>query len=176
MKAAKTLLTVAAALFLLAGTAALTGTDALAQIRAALVRDVDEPARVPYEHVVTPTRPFGNAYIAEFPAVPAGKRLKLTKITGLIRFVDSANVGAFVSVNNPAPTADAPRLIVPLSQFGAAYYGQVYSFSIDVDYIFNAGEAPRVEVGVAAGTGGLPVPVAPAQAIRAHGYLVDLSL
>jgi hypothetical protein len=159
---------------LLAVLSSLSPTEAIAQLRATLIRNVDEPARIPYEHAVTPARPLTNVYRADFPAVPAGRRLKLTRISGWIQFVDASNLGAFVSINNPG--TGQPRVAFPLSSFIAAYFGRVYSFDIETDFIFEAGQSPRVEMGVSAFTGNLPSPSGDHQVIRAHGYLIDLSL
>lgn len=148
-------------------------SDATAQIRAALVRDVDEPARIPYEFSIVPARPFSNVYYADFPAVPAGKRLKLTRVSGWVTSVSSQNTGAFVSVNDPGGD---PRISYPIGFSSNAYWGFVYSFQIEVDYVFEAGQTPRVEMGVNAFTGGLPAPGPQVAKFRAHGYLVDLSL
>ena len=147
-------------------------SDATAQIRAALVRDVDEPARIPYEFSITPSRPFQNVYYADFPAVPAGKRLKLTRISAWIANANTSNTGAFVAVNDPAGD---PRLGYAIGISNHAYWGNVYSFQIETDYVFEAGQSPRVEMGVNAFSGGLPTP-GQFTKIRAHGYLVDLSL
>jgi hypothetical protein len=152
-----------------------TRNDAVAQLRAALVKDVDEPARVPYEFEVTPTRPFLNSYSADFPAVPAGKRLKLTRISGFVWGVPSSNSGAFVSLNDPNGGI-YPRVAWPLSYETFAYFGFGYHFNLEVDHTFEAGQSPKVEMGVSAGTGGLPTPNSAWTRIRLHGYLVDLSL
>jgi hypothetical protein len=170
----KTLWTAAALLLAILAGIFVARTDATAQIRAALVRDVDEPARVPYEFEVAPTRPFLNVYHADFPAVPAGKRLKLTRISGFIWSVNSSNSGAFVAVNDPGGTF--ARVGFPIFHQPMAYWGTTYSFNIGVDYVFEAGQSPRVEMGVSAGTGGLPNPSPTVTRFRAHGYLVDLSL
>ena len=152
----------------------LTRSEATAQLRAALVRSVDEPARVPYEFEVLPSKPFGNVYYADFPAVPAGKRLKVTRISGFVWNVDSSNTGAFVALNDPG--SSFARVAFPLSHPVFAYYGTGYSFNQEVDFIYEAGQSPRVEMGVNAGSGGLPTPNTASTRIRVHGYLVDLSL
>lgn len=173
-KLPKSLFVFAGALLLLGVIASLTSTGAIAQLRATIVRSVDEPARIPYEHVATPNRTVTNVYQIVFPAVPAGRRLKLTRITGLIRQVDSANLGAFLSINDPI--TNQPRIAFPLNHFVMAYYGRVYSFDIETDLIYEAGQSPRLEMGVSALTGGLPLPSVDGwQTVRAHGYLIDLS-
>jgi hypothetical protein len=67
---------------------ALTAKPLLAQIKAAFVENVDEPGRSPYSSTTTfnPAKCDLNAILclAEFTAVPAGKRLIATNLTGRI--------------------------------------------------------------------------------------------
>ena len=79
---------------LLALAAGVTTVDA--QTRPAMVRSVDEPARVPYFQVVAPICPFTNQCISTFPAVPAGKRLRVLAVNALFRGPASS---AFMSLS-----------------------------------------------------------------------------
>lgn len=173
-KTYKTFIGACGVLAVLAALTAISRTEAFAQLRATLVRSVDEPARTPYDYAVLPSRPLGNVYYADFPAVPSGRRLRATRISGIIRFVSSSNSGAFLSLHQPG--ASTPLIAFPLTSFVAAYYGRVYSFNFDVDTLYEAGQQPRVEIGVSSGTGNLPFPNSGEQVIRLSGYLVDLSL
>lgn len=149
--------------------AALSATAVSAQTRPALVRSVDEPARVPYSHFLTPTCPFANVCIAEFPVVPAGKRLRVTQFSVLSIGVTSTT--GIVVVNRNA--AFSPLLVFPAERVNTAYYGStslVGTFAVDL--IFEAGERPVLELGVPASAGGIPAN--PANRHGVTGYLVDV--
>lgn len=114
-----------------------------AQVRAALVRNVDEPARVPYFHSLSPTCPYANQCYVTFPAVPAGKRLHLTSIH--VVFVGT-NTNAFLWVNrNSTGNPLAAYTIAPTSAY---FYGSQLATNQQVDLYFEAGEAPNLELGV----------------------------
>lgn len=89
------------AVLLVGFVAALLSTSATAQTRPALVRSVDEPARVPYSHDIRPTCPFLNQCMAEFPVVPAGKRLRLTNVRLMML---GTNAAGFLGVHLDAIT------------------------------------------------------------------------
>lgn len=147
--------------------AALSSVEATAQTRPALVRSVDEPARVPYSHDIRPTCPFGNQCVAEFPVVPAGKRLRLTSVRLAMRFT---NVAGFFAVHVDA--ALSPLIAFPVSPFNGAFYGNLTSGNFPVDLIFNAGQKPVLEMGVPAGAGGINDNSA--NRFGVTGYLVDV--
>jgi len=130
--------------------AALSATTVMAQTRPALVRSVDEPARVPYSYEIRPTCPFSNVCEAAFPVVPAGKRLRLTSVRLLMRFT---NVSGFLAVN--VDSSLNPVIAFPVSPFNGAYYGSLISGNFPVDMIFNAGQRPVLEMGVPAGASGI---------------------
>jgi hypothetical protein len=149
--------------------AALSSTAATAQTRPALVRSVDEPARVPYAHFVAPTCPFSNVCQATFPEVPVGKRLRLTQVSFFSLGV-SSTTGIFVVYRLGT---SSPLLIFPVNRVNTAYYSStslVGTFAVDL--IFEAGERPFLELGVPAGAGGIP-----ANGFNRYGvtgYLVDV--
>lgn len=76
------LLTLAAALVLLAVAGKFYAQPVMAQVRAALVQDVDQPARAPFQVTVT-VNPVSNFNYTQV-AIPAGKRLVIdyVSITG----------------------------------------------------------------------------------------------
>ena len=149
--------------------AMLASTAAAAQTRPALVRSVDEPARVPYAHFLSPTCPFGNQCVATFPDVPVGKRLRLTQISFFSIGV-SSTTGIFVVNRN---STSSPLLIFPVNRVNTAYYsGTSLVGTFAVDLIFEAGERPVLELGVPVSTGGIP-----ANGFNRYGvtgYLVDV--
>ncbi len=58
-------------------------SPAVAQTRAALVQSIDEPGRNPYQETQSNTTCRGTTVCGfNFAAVPAGKRLVLTNISG----------------------------------------------------------------------------------------------
>jgi len=142
-----------------------------AQTRPALVRSVDEPARVPYGGTLTPTCPFGNQCIAEFPPVPAGKRLRVTAVTAFVRSNTSTVSHLFALHRNDASGLNVIALwmIPPVT---AAYYGAVASSNQAVDVFFEAGEHPVLEIGLNAGAGGV---TASNVHLTLTGYIVDVA-
>ncbi len=140
---------------------------AAAQTRPALVRNVDEPARVPYSHSLQPTCPFTNSCEATFPVVPAGKRLRLTSVSGLFIFTSVA--GVFALHRDPGDTL---LLMFPASSFNGAYYGSVVSARQEVDFYYEAGESPKLEFGVPAFGGSIFNDAR--NRLSVSGYLVDV--
>jgi hypothetical protein len=121
---------------------------------------------VPYSYDIRPTCPFGNQCIAEYPVVPAGKRLRVTSVRLLMR----TNVAGFFAVHVDA--AVSPLLAFRVSPFDGAYYGNFISGNFPVDLIFNAGQKPVLEMGVPAGAGGINDNLA--NRFGVTGYLVDV--
>jgi len=115
---------------------------ATAQTRAALVRSVDEPARVPYFHSAAPSCPFLNSCSTPGPTVPAGKRLRVTKVQGVLPFQANSVFVVLYKNNN-----STPMVMFQADFFNAAYYGNTASFAKDVEIYFEAGETPILEVG-----------------------------
>ncbi|HTS23860.1 MAG TPA: hypothetical protein VMN79_18870 [Casimicrobiaceae bacterium] len=118
---------------------------AQAQVKPAMVRSVDEPARVPYLATGAPTCGFSNQCLLSGTVVPAGKRLRVTRLQGIFFFTQAFPFFFALNLNN------SPLVIFPAESFGAAYYGNVVSFSQEVDYYFEAGQTPVLEVGTSAG-------------------------
>jgi hypothetical protein len=160
------------AAMLLAGLTCLGAAGAAqAQTRPALVRSVDEPARVPYGGTVTPTCPFGNQCVAEFPVVPAGKRLRVTAIAAVVRSNTSTVPHLLALHRNDSFGANIISMVT-MPPFGAAYYGSVASTSQAVDVMIEAGDKPVLEVGLAAGAGGI---TGGSTRLTLTGYLVDVA-
>jgi hypothetical protein len=81
---------VAAVLMLSAGTAA-------AQVRPAIVKNIDEPGRIPDQQLVSATpgvgSPCGLNYCSfNLPAIPAGKRLVVTDFYGTVSLLPNGKV------------------------------------------------------------------------------------
>lgn len=135
-----------------------------AQIRPALVRSVDEPARVPYYVSAQATCPFTNVCWLNGTAVPAGKRLRVTQISGVIRN-QSTSVIAYLSLNVDTD----PLVMYQYSPFNMAYFGTGVSFSQAVDFYFEAGQIPVLAFGTPAGQ-----TTSVANKLTITGYLVDI--
>lgn len=147
-------------------TVAFAPTPVSAQTRPALVRSVDEPARVPYFYALTPTCGFTNQCTATFPAVPAGKRVRVTEVGMFFR---NTNVTGFLSVqkNNLANQWGAWAV----SPINGAYYGALLSGHFKVDLMFEAGDSPVLEFGIPAGQGGIFQDSS--NRLIVSGYIVD---
>jgi len=142
-------ITIAAAigrgLMAVAGLLVAAAPAAHAQIKPAMVRSVDEPARVPYTSQMQPNCPFTNQCLAIFPTVPAGKRLRVTNVHVTIF---EANFSGLLAVH--VGPAKEIAVIFPVPPVAAAYYGFVGSTSQQVDFVYEAGEAPMLEYGTSA--------------------------
>jgi hypothetical protein len=156
-----------ATVLLAAGTIGVfTTSDAMAEIRPALVRSVDEPARVPYAYSQAPICTFLNQCTVTFPAVPVGKRLRVTNVNVTML---GTGVTGFVMVHK----GGAPLLALPVAPFNGAYYGNLISVNEHVDMIFEAGETLTLEMGVPVGVGGINVDSR--NRFGVTGYLVDVT-
>jgi hypothetical protein len=147
---------------------ALVAVPAVAQIKPAMVRSVDEPARVPYGGTMAFSCPFGNDCTASYPAVPAGKRVRITDLS--LAFSASSSAAHFVLVHRNGGTFNtmlAGFQVVPIS---GAFYGNLVATTQSLNLIFEAGDTPVVEIGVAAGTGGINASQA---RVTLTGYIVD---
>jgi hypothetical protein len=137
---------------------------ASAQIRPAMVRNVDEPARVPYFASGQPGCPYTNECDLVGPIVPAGKRLRVTRLEGII-------VGQTTSIFFALMLNDTshPVLMFPAQPMSGAFFGSVVSFNQEVDFFFEAGQTPIIEVG---NTSSIVVDVR--NRLTIVGYLVDV--
>jgi hypothetical protein len=155
------------AVILSAFVAALLSPQAIAQVKPAVVRSVDEPARVPYLVSAAPTCPFQNECYVAGSAVPAGKRLRVTEVEGVVVFAQSGNWFAALHLND----TNHPLVIFPTTPFNAAFWGSTVSFHEHVDFFFEAGQTPVLEVGT------LPngVSTDPRTRLTIVGYMVDVA-
>lgn len=74
----------AAALALLGALGHFGAKPLLAQIRAALVKNIDEPGRTPYQSSRSCSTPGNKVCSADMIAVPAGKRLVIQHLSALV--------------------------------------------------------------------------------------------
>ncbi len=136
-----------------------------AQVKAALVRSVDEPARVPYFISAQPNCPFTNECEMLGTVVPAGKRVRITRLEGF--FVSSTTNGFFaLGLNDDSH----PVIMFPVAPFSGAFFGSVFSFSQQVEFNFEAGQTPILFVG-----GVSTITTDLRNRLTIAGYIVDLT-
>lgn len=145
--------------------ALLASAAASAQVRPALVRSVDEPARVPYAYDLAPVCFFLNSCEADFPAVPAGKRLRITSVRLMFTGTNVTSVFAVRRADTIFPT-----VAFRVAPFSGAYFGNLLSGSFDVDLIFEAGQQPALELGNTTN-----IINSSANRFGVTGYLVDVA-
>lgn len=127
----------------------------------------DAATAQPYAYTLAASCFFSNVCQASFPAVPAGKRLRLT---GVRAHFQGTNVnGAFVVnrnfINNPLAS-------FPIAPFDGGSYGPILAANHTVDLIFVAGEMPVLELNLVANPSG--VAFHPNNRFGVTGYLVDV--
>jgi hypothetical protein len=155
--------------------------DAIAQIRAALVKNVDAPGRAPYQQMV-PFAPgsFGascpgafpwTACVVSFPPVPAGKRLVVEHVTMMFHGFQPT----FFTVGNQSTSDDFPdpftgsHVAVMKPDFasgGNTNAGPRWFIDRPIRVYFEPGDTPKLTVG-STGIGGGPGKAS------IHGYLID---
>ena len=146
--------------------AALLPLTTSGQVKPAMVRSVDEPARVPYFVHQAPTCPFTNECYVAGPAVPAGKRVRVTRVEGML-FGQTATIIAVLSLNGDL----APVRMFPSFPFAQAFFGTGVSFNEEVDFFFDAGQTPFLAVGA---TSPNTVSSDSRNRLTIAGYIVDV--
>jgi hypothetical protein len=91
MHTSKTRALIAAALIAACGILAVFARPALAQLRAALVKDIDHPARQPFAAGAFPSVSGGASVSETFLTVPAGKRGVIEHVSCIISLDPSNN-------------------------------------------------------------------------------------
>ena len=137
---------------------------ASAQIRSAMVRNVDEPARVPYFVSAQPVCPYLNECDLSGPIVPAGKRLRVTRLEGILVGQTTSIFFALMENDNSHPV-----LLFPSQPTSGAFFGQVVSFNQEIDFYFEAGQTPIITVG-----NNTSIVVDSRNRLTIVGYLVDI--
>jgi hypothetical protein len=137
------LLQLAAGLALMAVLGKFYAVPLIAQVRAAVVKNIDERGRAPY--IVSATcfsRPFSGVCMASFPAVPANRRLVVEYVNGQL----DADHGLFSSAYLSVPSASSfpIRLASHVESFDD--FRDLYSISMPVVFYYEAGQMPVVSV------------------------------
>ena len=95
------LITLAGALALAAVLGKFYAVPVLAQVRSALVKNIDERGRTPYGQTVGCNTPGSTVCLAIFPAIPATKRLVIEHVNGYVRIPGNLLYVAALDGNNP---------------------------------------------------------------------------
>lgn len=169
MRSSTRKLVVAMATVVLTAAALLTtfgAGEAVAQVRAAIVKSVDEPGRSPYFARVNFHR-FNCEdvfCILSLPPVPAGKRLVVTHISGMIG-MSAANALQFVTISDNFIVRNVGNHAVLAGPF--FHTGDYWTFDRTVMAFFDAGTTPAVRF--------YPVVLeGPDSEVAVNGYLVEI--
>ncbi len=108
-----------------------------------MTRSVDEPARVPYFVSGGASCPFLNLCQITGSVVPAGMRLRVTRISGVVAGYSGAPTFAALSVDDWSN----PVVMVQLSQVNGAFFGNATPFNQEVDFYVDEGHSPVLQVG-----------------------------
>ena len=157
---------------LLVSVCSLAAGTASAQTRAALVKNVDEPGRTPYQTMVDfdPNPPVcsGAICIIRFPAVPAGKRLVVEHVSVLVG-VSGGGQPSFLAFGDFAVVnSNNIAIITPVFANTGINMGGVMFWALDrpVRVYFEAGAVPKLKLILSTN----PAFVGEASVV---GYLID---
>ena len=158
------LLTFAGALALLVVLGKFYAVPVMAQVRAALVKNIDERGRIPYMQQVFLNCVVGSPFCdLHYPAVPTGKRLVIEHVSANIGTNPGAGVNATFLI---APGGGGSDFSLPGHTMGSP---QVIGVNEPVLAYFEAGESPlyRVVFNSSSDFGPMTAVIS--------GYMVDLT-
>jgi hypothetical protein len=150
MNRSKTYIGIAAAFAALAALAHFTAKPLLAQVKAALIQNVDEPARNPFseDFLVGATAPgctSGRCDLDGNFVVPAGKRLVITNITGQVLTSNGPFARASLSTTTKIGVGGGLKFLATegLPSTVAFMGGGLYSinFNLQLQSYFEAGQS-----------------------------------
>ena len=108
------------------------------------IRNVDEPGRNPYQKTVRLSCSVGGGpCIAEFPVVPAGKRLVIQSVSA------SFSTTAYPSMTSAYLSSYEGYVVHSLPtiyQGGNTYSGYQFSVNQTVQHYYEAGQLPRLQI------------------------------
>lgn len=146
------------------------GNTALAQVRPAYVKNVDEPGRSPYQQMREFNPCANQSCLIAFDPVPAGKRLVVERLTMLLGVATTGQPN-FVAFGSGAVSNGGNRAIVePVFVRALAPILSVQFWALDreVRVYYGPGETPEVKVFASANFGFV-------SNMSLHGYLIDAS-
>lgn len=143
---------------------------AIAQVRAALVKNIDEPGRMPYQQLVQ----FSTSEcvsvlfcIVSFNPVPAGKRLVVEHVSMLVFVQDGGQPNLLAFGDGFSTNTGNVAILENDFKVGRSVLGQTaWSFSRPDRVYYEAGQTPKVKVGASAAFGF-------DGNASLHGYLID---
>ena len=149
----RNLLYITAGMAVLASIGSFTAKPLWAQIKAALVENIDEPGRNPFHanRSFTSNLPspglecVNNNCTITYGAVPSGKRLVITNVTGSL-FVDTPGSVVSVSLYDSNSNDALASTLIPASPAGTVYSSNIIGVNAAVLAYFDAGNEPTVVV------------------------------
>ena len=143
---------------------AFTAGPAIAQaVRAALVSNVDDPGRIPYQAQTFCSIAAGTNCELGLPNVPPGKRLVITNVSGYVQTNEPGGSLVLAYIQSAAGIIPLPTTFQ--GSVGASYF----VFNQPVLGFYDAGTSPTVGVSVAA------VGSSSVGRFRLSGYMLDCS-
>jgi hypothetical protein len=121
----------------------------LAQVRAALVADIDTPGRAPYQRHLVFSCPAGsNRCGAEATPVPAGKRLVITNINGNFdaKSQPGLAVGVLFEHGVQGSSPNTPPLLLPVSFLATESNDDEFVVNVPVLAYFDPPDFPFILV------------------------------
>ena len=168
------LFTLAAVLALLAVLGKFYARPLIAQVRAALVQDVDNPARHPYTQQLSgQCSTTGCGFL--FPGVPSGKRLVIEQVNLILSPASTstvANMALLVGSVEPPPVVFSGQFFFPMTlalPVGISNARNSYIGNLAVMAYYEAGAQPEVQAYYTTGGSGNDLASA-----TISGHLVDL--
>jgi hypothetical protein len=127
----------------------------IAQIRAALVRDVDHPAQAPVRFVASVSVAAGQTFgAANLAPVPAGKRLVIQTVS-VFGYTQTPEriVAVWLSTNPESTYISLDPQTTELKSMGSFFSGyDAIAYNRNVTFVYEPGEIPRLIVGVGSTT------------------------
>jgi hypothetical protein len=153
---------------------AFTAKPLLAQIRAALVQNVDEPGRNPYSSYIF-VRPENCVQLTcsvQFDAIPAGKRLVATSVIGTIPVARPGIITFFFLYSPQNQNTKPAQWQIPTSLIGTDMFSDrnLFGVSSQLTSFFEPNTTPKVDFGTTGSVSDFGV----LGSITLSGYLVSL--
>ena len=139
----------------------------LAQVRAALIKNIDEPGRAPYM-IQTVCRPEAGSNFCKgtFPSVPANKRFVVEYVNGNVS-VDGSTL-SLIALS--VPSAGSNSFVFPAHLDVSTFGFNSYSISERVIFYYDGGQVPSIQI-----LSTMASATPPSGGLTLSGYLVDLT-
>ena len=142
---------------------------AIAQvIKAALIKNVDEKGRVPFDVELSCLPDMTvNCFTLNSAPIPANHRYVVEYVTGTIQSSSAATDARFVNIYSATGSGTTAQAFLPANPVGSIGSTKYFIISEPVTFYINANES--INANIFTGMGGLDY-------VRLHGYLVDLTI